>query len=54
MQIKKFITLNIGTGNTYSVNEIVNIICKIANKKLNIKREEAKNYWNKYNWTQKS
>ena len=45
---KKFTALNIGTGNTYSVNEIVNIICKIANKELKIKREEAKDYWNKY------
>ena len=48
MQIKKFTTLNIGTGNTYSVNEIVNIICKIANKELKIKRAEAKDFWNKY------
>ena len=41
---KKFTTLNIGTGNTSSVNEIVNIICKIANKKLKIKRAEAKDF----------
>ncbi len=45
---KNFTPLNIGTGNTYSVNEIVKIICKIANKELKIKREEAKDFWNKY------
>ena len=43
-----FTSLNLGTGITYSVNEIVNQLCKIANKDIKIKRKSAGDFWDKY------
>lgn len=43
-----YTALNIGSGITYSVNEIVDFLKKISNKDLRIIRKEAKTYWDKY------
>ena len=43
-----FIALNVGTGNTYSVNQIVEKLSEIAGKKVDIERLSASNYWDKY------
>ena len=40
--------INVGTGITYSVNEIVNHLCKIANKEIKIERKLAGDFWDKY------
>ncbi len=43
-----FIALNIGTGNTYSVNQIVEKLSEISGKNVDIERLSASNYWDKY------
>lgn len=43
-----FIPINLGSGCTYSVNEIIDILSKVSGKKLEIERKTAENYWNKY------
>ena len=43
-----FTSLNIGTGITYSVNQIVDQLCEIANINIKIERKSAADFWDKY------